>query len=213
MALFATACATQAVDPNYMLQLQHVADVQRAYAAAEQARYTALAELARTGDTTSRTAAVLALALAGGSNARPDFKLPVPPENDADRAYKWAALLVGPLSNVGFGYFGYRLGVTQSNNNAATTIAGYNTFGTIANSGFNANASIAGAGFGSLGTLAAQLQPSNTYNLGRDGVIGAGSFNAPTTTTRTCTGGSGQGGSTTDGGAAGPAGAGGSANC
>ncbi len=37
-----------------------------------------------------------------------------------------------------------KLGIAQSNNAAATTIAGYQAFGTISKSGFDSNAAIAG---------------------------------------------------------------------
>ena len=70
--------------------------------------------------------AIFALALGrgdGGTARNVGLTLPAIPESPEDRALKWAAIFAGPTTAIATGYFGYRLGVTQSNNAAATTTA------------------------------------------------------------------------------------------
>jgi hypothetical protein len=125
--------------------------------------------------------------------------LPNPPENQEDRALKWAAIFAGPVMSVAQGYFGYRLGVTQSNNTAnstiasynalsATSVAGFNANRDIANSGFNSNSSIAGNGFytaatianGGFATIGDIVQSVSRPNITvTNGVIGRGSYTGP----------------------------------
>jgi hypothetical protein len=161
--------------------------------------------------------AVMALAVLGGvsgaavSVPQGPSQMPPPPESNSDKALKWASVLAGPVVALGTGYFGYKLGVAQSDNSAATTIAGYNTFGQIANAGFTSNSVIAG-----------QIQaPQPNITLSGTGVIGAGTMTSTTNTNsfnRNCTGGNGAlggngGTGTTTGGAGAPGGLGGAATC
>jgi hypothetical protein len=91
-------------------------------------------ELAKFGsDPTTRTVAVLMLAL-GANNNKQQINL-VPPQNEA---LEWARVLVPSLSTLAMGYFGYRLGVTQSNNASDVAQSGYAAMNGIANGGFNA---------------------------------------------------------------------------
>lgn len=216
-----SGCASTNKDYVALLTAQQAVAVQNAEAA--KARYQAMAQIAQTGDASSRTAAVMAMAMV----QIPHVQLPAPPENEA---FKWASILLPAVSNLGTGYFGYRLGITQSNNAAATTIAGYNTFGSMAtagyaalgstaSAGFAANTGVATAGFNSASTIAGFIQaPQPNITLSGTGVIGSGSYNAPVTTTtttnttttsnsnnttRACNGGSG--GGTTTGGSGGAA--------
>lgn len=198
LALLATACAS--TDKNYAALLATQEAIATSRAEAEKARYAAIAEIAKSSpDASARTAAVMALAL-GGSSANMLVNLPPPPEADG---YKWAALVLGPITNIASGYFGYRLGVAQSDNQAASTIASYNTFGAM-------GGSIERAGVHGYQFVQA---PQANQVLSGTGVLGSGSYSAPTTTTttRNCTGGAaGNGAGTTTGGAGG---AGGLASC
>jgi len=100
--------------------------------AREQTR--AMQELAQHGgDQTTRTVAVVMLAL-GAQNGRQNQQI-APPQNEA---LEWARILVPSLSTLAMGYFGYRLGVHQSDNNADVSIAGYGAMQGIATGGFNA---------------------------------------------------------------------------
>ena len=186
-----TGCATT-LDPNYALQMdayrqtvQSQQNVAIAQARAEEARFNALALIADRSDAASKQMAILALALSrnGSVDTRAiPVQLPNIPENQEDRALKWAAIFAGPVIGIAQGYFGYKLGVAQSNNTSNSTIASYNTLGTIAaggfasnssiaTSGFASNSSIATAGFGTLATTA--TRPNITVT---NGVIGAGSY-------------------------------------
>jgi hypothetical protein len=208
------------LDPNYAVQLESYRltitsqrEVEVAKAHAEAARYAAIAEIAVKGDLVSRQTAILALAMSGkeGLASRPEaVVLPRIPENQEDRALKWAAIFAGPTIAIAQGYFGYRLGVTQSNNTANSTIASYNALGATAIAGYGANQNIATSGFTAVSDIAQSaitkpsVVPSITIN--GNGVIGAGTYTgdnsgalsgndgtirlkSPDTTSRQCTGG------------------------
>jgi hypothetical protein len=156
-------CATT-LDPNYAMQIQAYADTVRAQqsvevakARAEEARYNAMASIASTADPQSKQMALLALALGGhgGEASAPRaVVLPNIPESQEDRALKWAAVFAGPVTSVATGYFGYRLGVTQSNNATQSTVASYNAFGSVAQAGFAANTGIATSGINATAGIA-----------------------------------------------------------
>ena len=221
-ALTLGGCASTNKDYLALLTAQQAVAVQQAEAA--KARFVAMSQIAQTGDASSRTAAVMAMAMV----QTPHVQLPAPPEGEA---FKWASILLPAVSNLGTGYFGYRLGTTQSNNSAATTIAGYNTFGSMATAGYAALANTSSAGFAANTGIAGFIQaPAPSITLSGTGVIGSGSYSAPITTTtttttntttnsnnRNCVGGGGagggSGGGTTTGGAGAPGGSGGGANC
>lgn len=203
-----TGCASSKEYSSYLAAHQAAHESR---AAAEKARYAAIAEIAKTSaDPAARTAAVMALAM-GKSESQ--VAPPAPPQNEM---LQWASVFVPALTNVSAGYFGYRLGTVQSNNNRDTTIASHNAFGSIATSGFNALSATATAGFNSNATLGSYIQaPQPNVTLSGTGVIGSGSYSAPVTTTtttdsnnttRNCTGGNGAPGGV--GGGAGDAGTG-----
>ena len=212
------------MDKQYAAHLAAAQSIAQANALASQEKVRQIGEIARaSADPSSKTAAVMALAFV----QTPQSQLPAPPES---QALKWASVLLPAVTNLGAGYFGYRLGVVNSDNAAATTIAGYNSFSNIANGGFNAVGNVANSGLAAIGgtasagfaansTIAGFIQaPQPNITLSGTGVIGNGSYSAPVTTnttttttsnsnntTRNCQGGNGAG--TTTGGA------GGQANC
>jgi hypothetical protein len=124
------------LDPNYAIQLESYRltitsqqQVEMAKARAEEARYNAMAAIAERADPNTKSMAILALALSRSSEAvarAVEVALPRIPETQEDRALKWASVFAGPTTALVTGYFGYRLGQTQSNNQAATTQASYN---------------------------------------------------------------------------------------
>lgn len=244
--VFVTGCAT--VDPNFKARVEAQVTIEKAFAEAEkekaraeQARYLAMQKIGETGDQTAKAVAVMALAMGAGGSKSEQTRTPQPLpayETDGDRVLKWASVLMPSVTNLGAGYFGYRLGVAQSNNNAATTIAGYNSFSSIANSGFNATTNIANAGFSTASQLGSYIQaPQPNITIGGNGVIGSGTMSTTLSgtgvlgngtytgpVTRNCSGGNGApggngaagGNGTTNGGAGGVGGAGapgGAANC
>ena len=199
------------MDKQYAAHLAAAQSIAQANALASQEKVKQIGEIARaSADPAAKTAAVMALAFV----QTPQSQLPPPPES---QALKWASVLLPAVTNLGAGYFGYRLGVVNSDNAAATTIAGYNAFSSMAGSGYAAINGTASAGFAANAGIAGFIQaPQPNITLSGQGVIGAGSFNAPVTTTtttttnsnntsRNCVGGSG-GGTTTGG-------YGGGANC
>jgi uncharacterized membrane protein YgcG len=224
IALLLASCATTTLDPNYAAQIEAYASVERAkvealkeQSRANEARFTALAEIAKTGDANTRALAVMALAFGNSTGnvilpqqAQP---VPVPPESQADKAYKWTALFAGPVTNIASAWFGYSLGKTQSNNNANTTIASYNAFQGISANGMNALTALGLEGFASNASIAARIQaPQPNISIGGDGVIGNGTFTGPNsgqnsgnsglirvTSPNNCTSGNSTGGSGTGG--------------
>jgi hypothetical protein len=197
-ALLLGGCVTT-LDPNYAVQIQAYNDtvhaqqeVEVAKAHAEAARYAAMSAIAQNSDSSTRNMALVALAMSGrggGSGGNVNVVLPQAPERQEDRAYKWAALFAAPVATLVQGYFGYRTAINSSDNNRETSIASYNAFGGIAESGFRSNATIAGMGFGATRGIAAAgfnafgtLRPNNTtITLSGTGVISGrdGSYVGP----------------------------------
>jgi len=160
-------CATPEAYQAYAASMR---DIAASNAQAQAAQHTAIMHLATAGDATTKTVAVLMLALGVG---KPQQVIVEPPKNEA---LQWAQVLMPTLTAVGLGYFGYRLGQTQSNNAAATSIAGYGAMNGIADSGFNAVGQFKPAPFDWSGLAA--LQPNNTttttYTNTGNGVLGGG---------------------------------------
>lgn len=228
-----TGCATNK-DYLALLTAQQAVAVQNAEAA--KARYMAMSQIAQTGDASSRTAAVMAMAMVQA----PNVQLPPPPESEV---FKWASVLVPAITNLGANFFTYRLGAINSNNAAQTTTSAYNAFSTMATNGFNAVQGTANAGFNSASTIASFIQApqanvtttttTNTSNQTTNNTTTNNTTTNNTTsnttsnttnttnsnnTTRTCQGGNGAtggagGSGTTTGGTGAPGGAGGGANC
>jgi hypothetical protein len=202
--LLLAGCAST-LDLNYVQQLEAYrqaintqAAVDMARAKAEEARYVAIAEVASRGGPQSQQLAIIALALSGrnadGSASTRPVVLPNIPETSEDKALRWATVFAGPTTALISGWYGYRLGVTQSNNAAATTTASYNAFGNMATTGYNALGATTLAGYGTLQNIAGgalgvattgintlpQLKPPvptiPNMVLNGNGVIGGGSY-------------------------------------
>jgi hypothetical protein len=164
-------CATPEAYQAYATSMQEIA---RANANAQAAQHTAIMSLASSGDSTTKTVAVLMLALGIGNKQQVIVE---PPKNEA---LQWAQVLLPSLTAVGLGYFGFRLGQTQSDNAAAVSIAGYGAMNGIADSGFNAVGKFKPVPFDWSGLAA--LQPNvtttttstNTLTNQGNGVIGDG---------------------------------------
>jgi hypothetical protein len=135
LAPLVTSCQTT-LDPNFAVQMEAYRltitsqrEVDVAKARAEEARYQALAAIAERSDASTKSMAILALALSTSNNAvsarGTEVHLPRIPETQEDRALKWASVFAGPTTALISSYFGYQLGKTQSNNQAATTQASY----------------------------------------------------------------------------------------
>ena len=113
-----------------------LAAIAQAKASVQIAQAAALKELAYQGDATSKTVAIIMLGLGGGgAGGGQQYQNPAPPQNEA---LQWAQVLLPTVATLGLGYWGYRLGVHQSDNSANVSIAGYGAMQGIAQSGFNA---------------------------------------------------------------------------
>lgn len=141
------------------------------------------------GDPASRVAAVGAIERmcgGGGAASLAAFAQPAPVQPQMGLGgHLWqAALEAGKIALQVYGIRANRdVGIVQSNNMAATTIAGYQTFGQM-------GGQIAAAGVAGYPYVQA---PQANMTLSGTGVLGSGSYTGPvtttTTTTRTCTGG------------------------
>jgi hypothetical protein len=143
-ALSLTGCATA--------EYQAYADAHKAQAAAQTARFQALAEIAKQGDTTAKVAAVMSLQMGGGQqNAQINA-----PKNWADYAMQWTGLLLPTIGQVYTINKQTSLGMRQSDN--ATAL------------GISTNAAFVG--------IASQIQApaANVTTIGGNGVIGSGSY-------------------------------------
>ena len=143
-ALSLTGCATK--------EYQAYADAHKAQAAAQAARFQALADIARQGDTTAKVAAVMSLQMGGGQqNAQI-----AAPKSWADHALQWTGLLLPTVGQIYSVNKQTSLGMRQSDNATALGISTNNAF---------------------VG-MASQIQApaANVTTIGGNGVIGAGTY-------------------------------------
>jgi hypothetical protein len=139
-----TGCATG--------QYQAYADAHKAQAAAQTARYQALADIAKMGDTTAKVAAVISL---NAGNAPQNTNIATP-KNWADYALQWTGLLLPTVGQIYTINKQTSLGMRQSDN--ATAL------------GISTNAAFLG--------MAGKIQApaANVTTIGGNGVIGSGSY-------------------------------------
>jgi len=151
MKLIATILCAFALTGCATGQYQAYADAHKAHAAAQTARYQALADIAKMGDTTAKVAAVISLQ-AGGQQQQSQIAMP---RSASDQALQWASVLVPAVSQAYMIGQNVRLGMRQSDN--ATAL------------GISTNAAFVG--------IASQIQaPAANLTLSGTGVIGAGSY-------------------------------------
>ncbi len=136
------------------------ADTQRAIAAskanAEIARYQALAEIAKTGDSAAKVAAVLSIQMGGGVG-QPQAQAPIAaPRNAGDTILQWTSVLLPSLTQLYSVNANKSVAVTQSNNAASVAMSTNNTMANIAGSGFTSVTSVANNGLTAATTLGTQ---------------------------------------------------------
>ena len=138
-----TGCATA--------EYQAYADAHKAQAAAQTARFQALADIARQGDTTAKVAAVMSLQMGGQQTQQI-----ATPKSWADYAMQWTGLLLPTVGQIYTVNKQTNLGMRQSDN--ATAL------------GISTNQAFVG--------IASQIQTpaANVTTIGGNGVIGAGSY-------------------------------------
>ena len=128
------------------------ADAHKAQAAAQTARYKALADIAAQGDTTAKVAAVMSLQM-GGQQQNTQINAP---KSWADYALQWTGLLLPTFGQVYTINKQTSLGMRQSDNATALGISTNNAFVGIA------------------GKI--QAPAANVTTIGGNGVIGSGSY-------------------------------------
>jgi hypothetical protein len=113
IALLLSACSTT----EYAQYTKAQTDIAASKSSVESERYRALAEIAKAGDETSRTAAVMAIALSQTGN-QPQVAAPAP-----NSLLQWASVLVPGLVQVYGIHSNAQVAINGSNNAAATSQA------------------------------------------------------------------------------------------
>lgn len=161
ISLALTGCATQ--------DYQHYAQAQMAMAqaksTADQARYTALARIAESGDSVARVAAVMSLA-GLGEGARQAPSTVAAPTAPGSTALQWASVLVPGLTQAYMISSNVKLGMRQSDNATALGLGQSRD-----------QAATSAATFGAITHIAGQIQaPAPNMVLSGTGVMGSGSY-------------------------------------
>ena len=128
------------------------AEAHKAQAAAQTARYQALAQIAQQGDTTAKVAAVMSLQM---GSAQQGTQINAP-KNWADYALQWTGLLLPTFGQVYSVNKQTSLGLRQSDNATAVAVSTNSAFVGIA------------------GKI--QAPAANVTTIGGNGVIGSGSY-------------------------------------
>jgi hypothetical protein len=167
-AALLSGCATQ--------EYKMYADTQRAIASAnataESARYAALAEIAKTGDSAAKVAAVMSINFgnAMGNNGR-NQQVILPPKTAGDIALQWTSILLPNLTNL-YGINANRqVAIAQSNNQAAVAQSTNNTFAAMNTNMANSNSVIAKDGFTAV-TNVANSGLNTTADVAKAGITG-----------------------------------------
>ena len=123
VALALTGCSTN----DYAQYSKAQTDIATARHAADAAKYKAMSDIAASGDSASKVAAVMAMALGGGGGVQNTLQAP-----QASQALQWASILVPGLTQVMGMRYNYLSQQTQSNNATALGISTNATFAGIA---------------------------------------------------------------------------------
>lgn len=137
-----TGCATK----DYALYAETQQKIAQAQAMSDAARYAALAEIAKQGDSAAKVAAVMSLQMGGGSGSGPRVQQIAPPKSMGETALQWTSVLLPSLTQF-YGIAANRqVAITQSNNQAAIAQSTNSTFATMSNNQATSNTAIANAG-------------------------------------------------------------------
>ena len=169
--LFLTGCAT---NTDYKMYAETQQKIAQAHAVAQTARYNALAEIAKSGDSATKVAAVLSIQMgniSGGGQPAQQQNVAAP-EDLNSKLLRWAGVLL-PTVTQGLGIAAQlhaanvqkQIAVTQSNNAAATAQNTNNTFAVMSTNMANSNTNIAKAGFDAVGAAGTALTNVATAGL------------------------------------------------
>lgn len=184
VAVMTVGCATNEEYRQYAAAQTAAAN---ARSMAEIARYNALAEIAKQGDTAAKVAAVITLNQGSGQHqAQQQIN---PPKSFSDNALQWTSLLLPNLTQFYSISANRQIAITQSNNATALGVAQSNNATTTATNTANAFANIATTNANGMTAIAGKIQaPQANVTLSGTGVIGSGSYSTvanPVTTTST----------------------------
>jgi hypothetical protein len=169
-AVSLTGCATA--------EYQAYADAHKAQAAAQTARYQALAEIAKQGDTTAKVAAVMSLQMGGGQqNTQINA-----PKSWADYAMQWTGLLLPTIGQIYTVNKQTSLGMRQSDNATALGISTNNAFVGIASQIQAPAANVTLSGTGVIGAGTYSIGANSGSNSGNSGRLAGGSITDSTAT-------------------------------
>jgi hypothetical protein len=110
---------------QYKMYADTQKSIAQANAMAETARYAALAEIAKTGDSGARVAAVMSINFGAQGGNSPRVQQVAPPKTFGETALQWTSVLLPSLTNL-YGISANRSIATTQSNNAAATAASTN---------------------------------------------------------------------------------------
>ena len=168
-ALSLTGCATG--------QYQAYADAHKAQAAAQTARYQALADIAKMGDTTAKVAAVMSLQMGSQQNTQINA-----PKSWADYALQWTGLLLPTFGQVYTINKQTSLGLRQSDNATALGVSTNSAFVGIASQIQAPAANVTLSGTGVIGAGTYSIGANSGQNSGNSGRLAGGSITDNTAT-------------------------------
>ncbi|NBO29604.1 MAG: hypothetical protein EBV10_10250, partial [Synechococcaceae bacterium WB6_1A_059] len=119
-ALLLAGCASG--PSSYQLYAETQKAIAQAHAVTETARFNALAEIAKNGDSAAKVAAVLSIQMGGGSNQRSQQQVAAP-ETIADTALKWTSVLLPSFTQFYSINRNSAVAMRQSDNQAAIAIS------------------------------------------------------------------------------------------
>ena len=145
-----TGCATK----DYALYAETQQKIAHAQAMSDAARYAALAEIAKQGDSAAKVAAVMSLQMGASNNNGPRVQQVAPPKSFGDTALQWTSVILPSFTQL-YGINANRqISITQSNNQAAVARSTNETFATMNGNMATSNTAIANAGLTAATTIA-----------------------------------------------------------
>ena len=124
LAITLAGCASTG---DYAAYANGQAAIEAARHSADAARYKAMSDIAATGDSSAKVAAVMALALGQGGAQGQATRIQAP-KSDADIALSWAQILVPGLTSITGIVYGARVATTASDNAALVSQSTNNAF-------------------------------------------------------------------------------------
>ena len=186
MKLLALAVCSVALTGCATAEYAAYADAHKAQAAAQTARYKALADIAAQGDTTAKVAAVMSLQMGGQQSTQINA-----PKNWADYALQWTGLLLPTFGQVYSVNKQTSLGMRQSDNATAVAVSTNSAFVGIASKIQAPAANMTVSGTGVIGGGTYSIGANSGQNSGNSGRLAGGSITdntaVPTVVTNTTT--------------------------